>query len=146
MPTPTTRRRTTRSPLQKEVKKELEKEYRTKLKLAADKPLPKEIQGAIDKKSVEVTSVIAEQFVGKSAIATGKAMFRPDDPALAIGERLGSALAGVKVVSQSADLDKILAENAKMLKKKYEALKTAGFTEDQSFQLILAEVSAKKSS
>lgn len=144
-----TRRRTstTTNDLQKEVKKELEKEYRGRLKIDASKPLPPEIQAAIDKKSVEVTAVIAEQFVGKSALAAGKAIVGPTvDAGAAITARLGTALAGVQLVSQSSDLDKILAENAKMLWKKYLALKTAGFDDTQSFQLILAEVSAKKSS
>jgi hypothetical protein len=75
----------------------------------------------------------------------GKEFFRDGDHAKAIGDRLQSALKGVQLVSKSGDLKEMLKENANMLFLKKKALVDAGFTETEAFQLIVAEVTAKKS-
>jgi hypothetical protein len=86
-----------------------------------------------------------QRYVKKEALLLGKDFYRDKSIQTAMNSRLSSALKGVQLVSQSADLQKMIDENAKMLFSKKQALENAGFTSDQAFQLILAEVSAKKS-
>jgi hypothetical protein len=60
-----------------------------------------------------------------------------------LGARMSAARDGVKEVASNNDVDAILNDTAQLLFKKFNALKNAGFTEDQSFSLVLAEVSGR---
>lgn len=57
------------------------------------------------------------------------------------GMTIGKAALGALVVNQ--DYLDMLASNAQMVKAKYDAYVTAGFSESQAFRLIEAEVAAK---
>lgn len=118
------------------------RDYKKLLNITA---IPSDIKEMIKDKSAEVGSALIQQDVIKRAQSYGKEMLREVDHSKAIDERLSSALKGVELVSQSADLQKMLEENAKMLFNKKQALANAGFTDNEAFQLIMAEVSAKKS-
>lgn len=123
------------------IKSKLEKDLKKKLGVTA---LPTDVKKIVDSASKQAGSVVTKQNINKHALRYGKEVFRETNHKKMIGERISSALKGVEVVTQSSDLQKILDENAKMLFSKMRALKSAGFTDDQSFQLIIAEVSAKK--
>jgi hypothetical protein len=58
-------------------------------------------------------------------------------------ENLGLAQAGIGVIAQAAEVDDILNKRAQLLFKKKTALETAGFTVEQSMQIVLADIGAK---
>jgi hypothetical protein len=124
------------------IEERLEADIKKRFKIAG---LPSDIKEMVKEKSVEVGMALMQQDVTKRAVVYGKEIFREVDHSKAIDERLSSALKGVELISQSADLQKMLEENAKMLFNKKQALADAGFTDNEAFQLIMAEVSAKKS-
>jgi hypothetical protein len=55
-------------------------------------------------------------------------------------DRLKGALQGLTTVNAQAETSKILAENARLLRAKFDALKAVNFTDDQAFQMILTEL------
>jgi hypothetical protein len=144
MPNPKGARSTAGAPpkIVSSIKIKLEEDLKKRLNVTSLSP---EMSKIIDDTATTVAGTLTKQNVTKKAIQVGKELFRDVDHAKAIGDRLSSALKGVQLVSQSADLKKMLEENAKMLFAKKKALVDAGFTETEAFQLIVAEVTAKKS-
>jgi hypothetical protein len=132
------------NPLENKISGDIEKRLRVKLALPPNAPLPMQFKTIVDKAAKEVDSAATERFVKKEAVLLGKQFYRETSIQNAINTRLSSALKGVEMVSQSLDLKKMIEENARMLFAKKTALVGAGFSADQAFQLILAEVSAKK--
>jgi len=143
MPNPKGTRPTAGAPptIVSSIKAKLEEDLKKRLKAPSLSP---EISKIIDDTATTVAATLTKQNVTKKALQVGKELFRDGDHAKAIGDRLSSALKGVQLVSQSADLKKMLEENAKMLFAKKKALVDAGFADTEAFQLILAEVTAKK--
>ncbi len=144
MPSPRIKRPTAAAPTKivSSIKTKLEEDLKKRLNVTSLSP---EISKTIDETATTVAGTLTKQNMTKKALQVGKELFRDGDHAKAIGDRLSSALKGVQLVSQSADLKKMLEENAKMLFAKKKALVDAGFTETEAFQLIVAEVTAKKS-
>lgn len=144
MPSPRVTKPTAAAPTKivSSIKTKLEEDLKKRLNVTSLSP---EISKTIDETATTVAGTLMKQNMTKKALQVGKELFRDGDHAKAIGDRLSSALKGVQLVSQSADLKKMLEENAKMLFAKKKALVDAGFTETEAFQLIVAEVTAKKS-
>jgi hypothetical protein len=153
MPNPKGTRPTAGAPpkIVSSIKIKLEEDLKKRLKAPSLSPEMSKIVDSpemskiIDETATTVAGTLTKQYVTKKALQVGKELFRDGDHAKAIGDRLSSALKGVQLVSQSADLKKMLEENAKMLFAKKKALVDAGFADTEAFQLILAEVTAKKS-
>ena len=122
----------------------LEKDVKKRLKIPRGQQLSPDIRKVIKETVDEATTTAAKSYISKAALVEAKGAFRVEDYTAAVRTRLGTALEGVLTVSESEDLQKILDENAKMLYAKMTALVSAGFTADQAFQLIVAEVSAKR--
>ena len=59
--------------------------------------------------------------------------------------RVQAARDGIAHIAQDAKVDAVLTDTANLLWKKLQALKTAGFTETQAFDLVLAEVQGRAS-
>ena len=59
--------------------------------------------------------------------------------------RMQAAKQGIAHISADAKVDAVLKDTAKLLWKKYNALISAGFTEDQAFSLLLGEVQGRAS-
>jgi hypothetical protein len=57
-----------------------------------------------------------------------------------MAERLKGAHTGIEFVSQNNDVKKIMDQNAKLLKMKFDSLQAVGFTADQAFQIVLTEL------
>lgn len=55
--------------------------------------------------------------------------------------RLKGALKGITHVSASQDVGKIMTENAKLLRKKFDALVQEGFSNEQAFEILIADLS-----
>jgi len=133
-----------KNPLEIKISTDIEKKLKKKLGIAANRPLPATFKNVVNKAAKETNIAATQRYVQKEALLAGKEFYRDKSIQTAMNSRLSSALKGVQLVSQSADLQKMIDENAKMLFSKKQALENAGFSADQAFQLILAEVSAKK--
>ena len=127
------------------IKQKLENDIRRQLKIPRTSPIPADIQTVISKTASEAGKVSLQSYVKSRAIAEGKQIFRATNYQTAISTRLQDALAGVQLVTLDPKLQQILEENAKVLFAKKTALTKAGFTDSEAFQLLLAEVAAKKS-
>ena len=123
----------------------VEGDIRAKLNIPASSPLPTNIRAMIEKTASDADSALTEKYVRREALLAGKRFFRDEKVEDTIKTRLATALQGVQLVSASSDLQKMIDENARMLFMKKQALRNAGFTDDEAFKLILAEVTAKKS-
>lgn len=132
------------NPLEAKISADIEKKLRAKLAIPGTQPLPTTFTATLAKTAKDVDLSATERFVRKEALLLGKQFYRDATIQTSINDRLSNALKGVQLVSQSADLQKMIDENAKMLFAKRKALETAGFSPAEAFQLILAEVSAKK--
>ena len=55
-------------------------------------------------------------------------------------DRLKGALTGLQTVNAQVETQQILAQNASLLRAKFDALKAVQFTDDQAFQIILTEL------
>lgn len=126
--------------LEDRIKSALEADYKKRLGIST---LPSDVKKGIASAAKSAAQRATRSNLEVEALKIAKGWFQPTSVADLIRSKLGQAKAGVSVVGQSADLDEILKENAKMMRKKYQALVDAGFTPDQSFQLILAEVQGK---
>ncbi len=127
-------------PLQDKISAQLEQEYKKRLNVAE---LPSDMKAAIKAASENTAQRATQRNLEVEAQKIARSFYQPASIDVLIGSKLSQAVAGVQLVSQSADLGAILTENAKMLRKKWKALVDAGFTEDQSFELIKAEVEGK---
>ena len=130
--------------LEKEIILEIEKNLKKKLKIPDSKPLPDTYKNIVNEAAKETATATTQRYIKKEALSMGKKFYRDTSIESTMNSRLSSALKGVQLVSGSADLQKMIDENAKMLFAKKEALEKAGFSTDEAFQLILAEVAAKK--
>lgn len=134
LPSPSVRK------LENKIKKDLTAEYK---KLLGSNTLSAEITKAIADASKEAAERATGRNLQVEASKIAKNFYRLENVDQRLDRNLKHAKDSVMKVAGSADLDEILAENAKMLRKKWQALVTAGFTQDESFQLIKAEVEGK---
>jgi hypothetical protein len=132
------------NPLEKKISLGIENKLRTKLGIRRPQPLPPRLKTVVNSAAKDTYMAATQRYVRKEALSLAKQFYREPSVESALKGRLSSALKGVKLVSESADLQKMIDENAKMLFAKKQALENAGFSADQAFQLILTEVSAKK--
>jgi hypothetical protein len=94
------------------------------------------VQATLSKKFANEVISAAESQVGRRAIGG-------TDIAGAITSKLAVGKRAIEAMVATSELDDILEKNAQLLKKKYDALVTAGFTDDQAFRLLEAEIFSK---
>jgi hypothetical protein len=94
------------------------------------------VSSSLDRRFLSEVTSAAEAGVGHTAA-------RNVDIAQAITSKVGVGARALTAVLAAAEFDEILAKNATLMKKKLDALTTAGFTEEQAFRLIEAEVYSK---
>jgi hypothetical protein len=107
--------------------------------------VPDEVQGAADaqvagmlKENLQtLTREIARQQVRGE-------LTQQVDPTEVVNKRLSGALKGLQEVRARPEAEGILRENAHLYKLKYDALVESGFSEEQSMQLLLAELARPK--
>lgn len=96
--------------------------------------------------SASVHKALQEQFSGAfedSARHSVAELVRGPELKGRISDKLALGAQMVSFVSADAQYLDILAKNAQMQKAKYDAFVTAGFTEEQAFRLLEAEVMGK---
>lgn len=127
-------------PLQDKISLQLEADYKKRLGVPV---LPAEITQAITRAARDAATRATARNLEREAAGVARTFYQADRVDLLIADRLKAARDGMASVTKSPDLGTIIAENAKLLRKKWQALVDAEFTEDQAFQLILAEVEGK---
>lgn len=94
------------------------------------------VQSTLEKRfSTEVVAA-AEANVGQRAIGSV-------DVASAITSKMAVGKKAIEAMLATDELGDILKKNAELLKRKFDALVTAGFTTEQAFRLLEAEIYAK---
>jgi hypothetical protein len=126
--------------LETEIEKRLQDDYKKRLKLTT---LPDSLKKGIKSAAKTAAERATSRNLEVEAMKVSREFYQPAAVDKLISAKLTQAKAGVKVVSQSADLAEILKENAKLLRKKWQALVDAGFTKDQAYELIKAEIVGK---
>lgn len=127
-----------------EIQGKVEKEFRQSMGIDAATALSEDAKHAI----AEAVKVASEQ---QSAAQVSRSAAKHAAQILGKGIQINEALKsklqvgleGIKAVRESNEYLDILKENARMLKAKNDALVAAGFTAEQAFKLIEAEVYAK---
>jgi hypothetical protein len=106
--------------------------------------LPKSITSAVDEAVQTVMDTRAKALIQRDVDSAVKSrMMVGVDAAKQLGARMQAASQGLSIISQDASVDKVLRDTAKLLWKKFDCLKTAGFTEEQAFSLLQAEVAGR---
>ena len=126
--------------LSDKIKDQLVKDYKKRLKVTT---LPTDIQKGIDSAAKVAAQRATQRNIEVEATKTAKEFYQDVSVSKLVSSKLAQAKLGVNAVVQSADLEDILKENARMLRKKWQALKDAGFSEKEAFELIKAEVEGK---
>lgn len=129
----------------KVISEQMQKSALAKIRLPAGRPLPAAVVTDLDKKAKSIADRIWDTELSKEGLREARTAFQAVNVPAAVTARMKDALSGLKSVSQSADLQNILAENAKMLKAKYDALVAAGFPAAEAFELLKVELAARKS-
>jgi hypothetical protein len=106
--------------------------------------LPSDIKDAIQTTAKTIASDRARTLIQKDVDTAVKAeLLKGAKPLEVLGERMAAASTGIAQIAQDLKVEGILADTAKLLWKKYTALKTAGFSEPQAFDLLIAEVKGR---
>lgn len=126
--------------LSDKIKNRLVDDYKKRLNV---RRLPTDVMDGIISAAKEAAQRSTKRNLEVEATKIAKTFYQDVDITQLIGTKLKQASVGVSLVSQSADLDSILKENAQMIRKKWKALNDAGFSKDEAFQLIKAEVEGK---
>lgn len=93
-----------------------------------------------------VRKALEEQFAGafdEAARHSVAEVVRTPELGVRLKEKLGLGAQMAGLVSADAQYFDLLAKNAQMQKAKFDAYVTAGFSEDQAFRLLEAEVLGK---
>ena len=128
----------------KDIQGKVENEFRKTMGIGDAVPLSddakKAIAEAVKAASEQQTAAQVSRIAAKHAAQT---LGRGVQINEALKSKLEVGLEGIKAVGASNEYQNILKENARMLKAKYDALVAVGFTAEQAFKLIEAEVYAK---
>jgi len=106
--------------------------------------LPAGISEAIKTATVTSFNSRAKSLILRDADSAVKSqLLRGASPMDMLGNRLRAAKDGIAHIAADGQVRDILNDTAKLLFDKLTALKTAGFTDEQAFNLLLAEVSGR---
>jgi hypothetical protein len=99
-----------------------------------------ELQQTVEHEIQRSVAESVQDLVSEFAEQQARALSKQPQLGTLFNDRLRDALSGILQVRQNADALKIMQENAKLLKMKYDSYVAAGFTTDQSFQIVLTEM------
>ncbi len=120
-----------------------EKEVAKKMGIDPGK-LSASVKAAVKAATAKAMSNRATTLIQRDADAVVKdTLLAGAKPLNLLDARMSAAKAGIHHVAGSSDVEGILQETATLLWKKFGALKSVGFTDEQAFELVLAEVSAR---
>ncbi len=110
----------------------------------APEKLPAAVVEAIKTSTVNAMNTRTKALIQRDVDTTVKeTVLKGVRPLDMLDARVQAAREGIAHISQDAKVEAVLGDTAKLLWKKFVALKTAGFTETQAFDLVLAEVQGR---
>lgn len=122
---------------------EAKKAVAASMGVAPDK-LPAEIVAAITTSASSAMNTRTKALIQRNVDTTVKeTVLKGVKPLDMLDARVQAAKEGIAHITQDAKVDAVLADTAKLLWKKYNSLKTAGFTDTQAFDLVLAEIQGR---
>ncbi len=108
--------------------------------------LSSDVKAAIKTATINALNVRAKAIIQRDVDTAVKSKVLAGVSALQmLDDRVMAASQGIAQIAGDAKVDAVLADTAKLLWKKYNALKTAGFTPTQAFDLLHAEVQGRAS-
>lgn len=108
--------------------------------------LPAEVMEAIKSASPAALSARTQTLIQRDVeSAVKETVLSGVKPVDMLDARVAAARTGIQHLAANAEVDAVLADTATLLWKKFQALKTAGFTETQAYDLLLAEVQGRSS-
>lgn len=106
--------------------------------------VPANIRDAVEQAAHTAMESRLKTIISRDADAAVKdRVLAGTNPITMLSERVDLARQGVAHIAQDAKVKTILDDTAKLLFSKFTALKTAGFTETQAFELLRAEVAGR---
>jgi len=124
---------------------EATKSVAKKMGVRADK-LPSKVKAAIKTAATKALNTRAKAVIQRDVDAAVKEkVLAGAKPLDLLDARMDAAKKGIAHIATDAKVEAVLGDTAKLLWKKYNALKTAGFSETQAFDLLLAEVQGRAS-
>jgi hypothetical protein len=124
------------------IRQDLEKKVRERLGLSAKEPLPPDVGMLVTNTSQTAASKAIELGVTSDAEALAR------DAARGVlfesfGEKVSAARTGIDFIAGSNDVSAILTRRAQLLWAKRKALETAGFSNAEAMQILLADIGAR---
>lgn len=108
--------------------------------------LSKEVMEAISEASNSAMNLRTKALIQRDVdLAVKGTVLKGARPIDMLDARVQAARDGISHITQDAKVDAVLADTAKLLWKKYQAFKTAGFSDTQAYDLLLAEVQGRAS-
>ena len=124
---------------------EASKSLASKMGISVNK-LPSDVVDAIKTATSSAMNIRTKALIQRDVDAVVKdTVLQGVKPLDMLDARVNAAKEGIAHISQNVQVDAVLSDTAKLLWKKYLALKTAGFTDTQAFDLVLAEVKGRSS-
>jgi len=108
--------------------------------------LPTSVKNAIKTATTTALNIRAKAVIQRDVDAAVKAkLLSGVTPLGMLGDRMKAAKDGLHVISTDPSVEEVLKDTAVLLWKKFAALKTAGFSPSQAFDLLHAEVQGRAS-
>ena len=108
--------------------------------------LPADIKTAIKAATASALDTRAKALIHRDVDSVVKEkVLAGSKPIDMLDARMQAAKDGIAHIAGDAKVEAVLSDTARLLWKKYNALKTAGFSESQAFDLLLAEAQGRAS-
>lgn len=109
--------------------------------------LPDSVKAAINTATATAIDARTKTLIQRNVDSAVKdQLMKGAQPLQQLDLRVSAARDGIAHIVADSKIDAVLADTAKLLWKKFSALKIAGFNETQAFNLLLAEVQGRASS
>jgi uncharacterized protein YpuA (DUF1002 family) len=128
----------------KQVEEKIRAEVETKLKaqLGLSGRLPADLKEVVDNAAVSASQQALDLSVTRLVEEAAREVARPAG-FTRFDEKLKLAADSVAHIKGSSEVDKVLTERANLLAQKKQALVTAGFTDGEAMQILLADIAAR---
>ena len=108
--------------------------------------LPASVKDAIVTAATKIIDTRTKAVIqGDVDRAVKEEILKGTSPLSMLDMRVVAAKQGIAHINADPNVDSVLQDTAALLWKKYNALKTAGFSETQAFDLLLAEIKGRAS-
>jgi hypothetical protein len=135
-----TARRVSVDSVEDTIRKDMESAGRAQLSLQGT--LPAEIKEAVSATAKTAAATAVELSVARAAEEATRDVGRANITTR-FDDKIKVAAASLGHISQSSDVDEVLRKRSELLAKKRDSLVTAGFTNEEAMQILLADVGAR---